>query len=229
MDDEKLNYDLSDILNGKKIKFKAENKERLSFDDFCIFIEERYNSKEEDGSIEDIILFLESKIKIAKNSNYKREEWDLLELTCNEAKEEIKKGNIEESCWAFFRMGSLAHHLEGESQEEILELYKIFQAYVRNQKSELSRATPLFSKQYFLKKVKKSVQKIAEEKWKRDENKSIRISKMTKLIWKHLQDKENNLFNHKHFPKKEDSLKPWLREIAPAYAQKRGAPTKDKK
>ena len=91
--------------------------------------------------------------------------------------------------------------------------------------------------------IKEVAQDYASKKWKNDTNNELRLSDMCELVWadmytdieaslKHFSNAPESLATAQAvqalFPDQPSGLKKHLREVAPAYASKKGAPRKKK-
>lgn len=64
---------------------------------------------------------------------------------------------------------------------------------------------------------------IAIHEWKNDREKQIKIGEMCEIVWSTLIETEHM----QELPSKPESLKDWIKRVAPAYAQEPGRPKRN--
>lgn len=200
------------------------DKERLNFIDI-IFDSETAIKKftPENPQLLNLLDELELKIEDAKNNGFSRKEWDALELVCHHARDEYNKNNIEQACFYFLIIGKEIQSLGSQSYDEKWDSY-LDSIFAKKQKiTNHNREAGLTKTNLHSKKNREIIISEARRRWKQDNKKEIRIGAMCKIIHKHLTANNSEIFLDE-FPKKPESLKIIIRELAPDYAKIGGAP-----
>ena len=79
-----------------------------------------------------------------------------------------------------------------------------------------------------VKSLQEEAKNIAKEFWAADKEKEIRITKMSEMVFDELSERNPKSEMPKHFPETSETVKEWIKLVAPEYARK-GGRTKKKK
>jgi hypothetical protein len=143
--------------------------------------------------------------------------WNSLADTATEALVAITTEDPREIASAFYNLGQSSERLLHPSIDKRIEHSA---AYIEKLKSE-KKLKEHTLKRNFLKEV---IQDKALKRWATDTDKDFRLAEMSQLLLQEAQDIAREIDTE--VPTKVDTLKPWLREVAPEYAKKPGRPKK---
>lgn len=143
--------------------------------------------------------------------------WQVLGVRAMEAIRAITAGDPREIAYTFFNMGQVLESLNHPTQNKQLAL---IEAYTEKQKSEFPLRVHNLKRDF----LKKAVQEKALERWATDIDKDFRLTEMCKLVLPDARYIAGQI--ETEAPDKADTLKPWLREVYPEYAKKKGRPKK---
>jgi len=79
-----------------------------------------------------------------------------------------------------------------------------------------------------VKLLQEKAKNIAKEFWAADEEKEIRITKMSEMVFDELSERNPKSEMPKYFPETSETVREWIKSVAPEYARK-GGRTKKKK
>ena len=143
--------------------------------------------------------------------------WGKLADTATEALVATTTEDPREIASAFYHLGQSSERLFHPSIDERSEHSA---AYIEKLKSEMPLKVLALKRDY----LKEVIQDKALERWETDTEKDFRLADMCKLLLPEAQDIAREIDTE--VPTKADTLKPWLRKVAPEYAKKQGRPKK---
>lgn len=143
--------------------------------------------------------------------------WKELGNKAFEALAAITTEDAREIASAFYYLGRSAESLSHPSIDEQM-AYRA--AYIEKLKSELPLRVSTERRNFLIEEIQES----ARKRWATDLDKDFRVTEMCELLLSEAQDIARQIGTK--VPTKADTLKPWLREIAPKYAKKQGRPRK---
>lgn len=140
--------------------------------------------------------------------------YEALIKSTENAEAALEEGKPESIALAFCRLGQSIEAMQFPTHDELAEFYKLKIA-------EISRQWPTREKQAFI----EGAQEAAKMLWAQDQAREIRLGEMCETVYKLMQSIEADL-GKDFLPGQSEGIKPWLREVAPKYAQKKGRPSK---
>jgi hypothetical protein len=143
--------------------------------------------------------------------------WVRLGDTAAEALGAIETEDPREIASAFYNLGQTAERLSHPSMEEQL-TYRY--AYIEKLKSELPLRVSSERRNVLIEAIQEKALKL----WAADSDKDFRLTEMCKLLLSEAQDIAKHIGTE--VPTTADTLKPWLRKVAPEHAKKQGRPKK---
>lgn len=149
--------------------------------------------------------------------------WKNLENSANTALEALEAGDIAAIAFAFYLVGEAANQLKQMPDEQLTDL--LTKGYLTELKQH-NQKLPLLERNAKSKALKEVAQELAANLWEEDKANEIRIGNMCTKVWPALKELADRLNIQSQLPK---DIKPWLREVAPEWAKKGGAPTKNDK
>ncbi len=200
-------------------------------------------------SLTQLLEYIGNEIELASHEEEKLDkDWSILRDAHQSACRELNNSNNESAGWIYFKLGTLYERLTSayyeDLMDDVIEDYKgLVDAEYKHTNREDSRLKALHTRNNASKANKELIQIWATEIWKNDISKSIRLTDMCDVIHKTMETRVENEIKDvfkddaddckewiealkKAIPKKSESLKPWLREVAPDYAKKPGRPKK---
>lgn len=138
------------------------------------------------------------------------------------AQDALESGNPDDIAMAFLSLGAKVEESQFPSHEIIIDALKA-------DRSLFKRELPLKIRNAKATALKEVAQELAVSKWEQDKEKKIRILDMCNLIYSDIDIMTERQNITDLMPLLPEGLKPWLREVAPGYAKKAGAPKKRKK
>jgi hypothetical protein len=143
--------------------------------------------------------------------------WVRLGDTAAEALGAIETEDPREIAFAFYNLGQTAERLIHPSMEEQL---TYLDAYIEKLKSEMPLRVSSERRNVLI----EAIQEKARKKWATDSDKDFRLTEMCILMLEKAQEIANHIGTE--VPIKASTLKPWLREVSPEHAKKKGRPRK---
>jgi hypothetical protein len=137
--------------------------------------------------------------------------WGTLEKHFQDASVAFENDDISKACWSFYWMGIASQELQTLTFTQLISAHKA-------EIEKLKRERPLVIKAAKQKEAKEFVQHIAKNLWTTEK---WRLSEMANNVWGILVDGKY-LEKFDGLPNDANGLKPWLREISPPFAKKRG-------
>lgn len=216
----------------------------------CLRIKEFKNgTPPQKRSLTQLLEYIGNEIELASHEEKKLDkDWSSLRDAHQDACRELNNSNNESAGWIYFKLGTLYERLTSiipdDLMDDFINDYKdLDDADNKNITREDSRLKALHTRNNASKANKELIQIWATEIWKNDISKSIRLTDMCDVIHKTMETRVENEIKDvfkddaddckewiealkKAIPKKSQSLKPWLREVAPDYAKKPGRPNK---
>jgi hypothetical protein len=123
---------------------------------------------------------------------------------------------------AWCRLGGAIQALQGPSSDELID-------FLKSEIKTMNREWPLKIRNAELQFLKDIAQRYARKQWQEDVGQKIRIGGMCEIVFSSIYDwaSKNNMLAQ--LPDSAPGIKPWLREVAPKYAQNKGRPKKSNK
>ena len=170
-------------------------------------------------------LITHQKIEIRKalDGNYFDIRYACLSKVVNKIQEKLKEVDARPSVKLLLELGECIGSMPSEHEQES----KLIEEKI-NQLNQKMKAIPLQLKSTDSNTLKEFAKLIAKEKWESPTYMELRISDMSDEVYSQLYSSFHNALQHIDFPEKE-TIKKWIREIAPASAKKRGRPIKKDK
>lgn len=137
--------------------------------------------------------------------------WGTLEAHFQDALIAFENDDISKACWSFYWMGIASQELQTLTNKELISAHEA-------ESEKFKRERPLFIKALNQKMAKEFVQHIAKDLWATEK---CRLTEMANKVWAILVDGKY-LEKLDGLPNDANGLKPWLREISPDFAKKRG-------
>ena len=156
------------------------------------------------------------KAKKAEVTDYR---YSNLEMNTENAAKALDTGNISKIAAAFIDLGKSIESLRHPSHDE---MHEMRMALMEKMKSEM----PLRHRNIHINFLKSVAQDYALHFWSKDAEQKLRLSDACHKVWQHLVEVADRHNCTKELPEKAESLKAWLRPIAPEYARKAGRPKK---
>ena len=166
-----------------------------------------------------IICYLQEKIELLEEQSALSSELKMLSDAAFCAEGALLEEHTENVGRYMFHLGMLVQQYVCPPEEFLFSINENYQ-----------KELPLRKKALVQKNLSNFAKVMAEKRWLEDENNSIRLSEMCQEVYAELYEYiDNGNFTKEfsdYFPSRPDSLKKALRDVAPAYASKRGAPKK---
>jgi hypothetical protein len=143
--------------------------------------------------------------------------WVRLGDIAAEALGAIESEDPREIASAFYNLGQTAERINHPSMEEQL-TYRA--AYIEKLKSEYPLRVSNEKRDLLI----RAIQERALKKWATDSDKDFRLTEMCEKMLVFAQKLARRIGTEA--PTKADTLKPWLRKVAPEHAKKQGRPRK---
>jgi hypothetical protein len=143
--------------------------------------------------------------------------WESLGNMAAEALGAIETDDTQKIAFAFYNLGKSAESLSHPSQDKQL-TYQA--AYIEKLRSEFPLTVSNAKRDFLI----EAIQAEALKRWATDSDKDFRLTEMCVLLLSDAQDTARQIGTE--VPTKANTLKPWLRKVAPEHAKKPGKPKK---
>ena len=145
--------------------------------------------------------------------------WHALQYFVTSAEKALESDDVISIAMAFIALGEAIEALQHPASKESI---KMIGALIEKNKKDWPLREINIKKRH----LKDIAKKFAQDQWDMDIEKKLRLTQMCEQVWPKLVDAahENNLTDQ--LPKGSESIKDWLRPIAPKYAKKGGRPKK---
>lgn len=150
-----------------------------------------------------------------------RREWHRLGELLIEASEVERSQSPQAMCEMFFQIGQLCGLLSMPS-------LKAYSEGIDAKLVNWERERPLFERNLNSQTCKEIAQSLARSGWEKDTENAIRITEMANEVWAAFYQFKVPKEIMDCLPDRAEGIKTWLREVAPEYAKRGGAPKKTK-
>lgn len=158
----------------------------------------------------------------AQTADYR---WGNLISQSGVALEALASGQVNRIAMAFCDLGQAIERLQHPSMEERVSILEQAKRGYELEIEKHNREKPLKLKALRQQFIKTQIQQSARELWENDSDKELRIGEVASYLMGEAEEAAKKFGMEKS---SHGVIKGWLREIAPDYAQKRGAPKKQK-
>ena len=182
-------------------------------------IYEKYTKATRTFTIEKFIAHQKEQFKMADLTDSLDERWHALSAATIVCEEKHQTKNINEIPHAFLKMGEAIERLNHPTHGVMIELN---QALLEKKTRDMGFLIAENSRKFLVQVAKVMARRI----WKDDLSQKIRITEACDKVWPELVDVADEYGKRDQLPDNANSLKAWLKPIAPAYAQTAGRPKK---